>query len=65
MFCDDDWNTKGVIAYTTVEEAKIKAERGYKNISEKWQESPYNDDDINDYLRDEYNVDPKSKCNYM
>ncbi len=61
MFCDEDWGTKGVIAFTTVEEAKIKAERGYKGITEKWQESTCTENEIDDFLRDEYDVDPKSE----
>lgn len=41
MLCDEEWNPKGVIQFTTIEEAKIKAERGYKGITEKWHNSPY------------------------
>ena len=61
MFCDEDWVVKGVLNYTTIDEAKIKAERGYKGISEKWQECPYDEESRNDFLRDEYEVDPKSE----
>lgn len=61
MFCDASWQVLGVIAYTTIEEAKIKAERGYKGISDKWVASPYSEDQIEDFLRDEYEVDPKSE----
>jgi hypothetical protein len=61
MLCDKVWNTVGVIKFTTIEEAKIKAERGYRGITNKWQESPYSHQDINDFLRDEYEVDPRSE----
>jgi len=61
MFCDENWLTKGVIPFTTIEEAKIKAERGYKGITRKWQKSPYTQNEVDDYLRDEYEVDPKSE----
>lgn len=61
MLCDSDWNAKGVIVYTTIEEAKIRAERAYKGISQKWQTSSYTQNEIDDFLRDEYEVDPKSE----
>ena len=61
MFCDNLWSVKGVIPFTTIDEAKIKAERVYKGISLKWQESPFSDEEIRDYLRDEYEVDPYSQ----
>jgi hypothetical protein len=61
MLCDEEWDTKGLIQFTTIEEAQLKAERGYKGINEKWQESPYSQDEIDEYLRDVYEVDPKSE----
>ncbi len=61
MFCEDDWSVKGVIPFTTIEETKTKAERGYNGISSKWKKNPYSEDEIDDYLRDEYEVDPKSE----
>ncbi|MCU7930715.1 MAG: ClpX C4-type zinc finger protein [Candidatus Thiodiazotropha sp. (ex Codakia rugifera)] len=61
MFCKEDWAVKGVIPFTTIEEAKTKAEKGYNGISSKWKMSPYNEEDIDDFLRDEYEVDPKSE----
>lgn len=61
MICDEGWNAKGVIQFATIEEAKIKAERGYKGLNEKWQDSPYSQQEIDDFLRDEYGVDPRSE----
>lgn len=61
MFCDSSWEVLGVIAFTTIEEAKIKAERGYSGISDKWISSPYSTDQIDEFLRSEYQVDPKSE----
>ncbi len=61
MFCDHDWSVKGVIPFTSIEEAKIKAERGYKGISSKWNASTYSDEEIQDFLIDEYDVDPYSE----
>ncbi len=61
MLCDEKWNVKGVIQSTNIEEAKIQAERGYKGITEKWQESPYSQQEIDDFLREEYEVDPNSE----
>jgi ClpX C4-type zinc finger len=61
FFCDADWTTKGVIAFTTVDEAKLKAERGYKGITNKWIDSPYSDEDLATFLRDVYEVDPKAE----
>jgi hypothetical protein len=61
MFCNSDWTVKGVIAFTSVEEAKIKAERGYAGITSKWHDSSYAEEDINNFLRDDYEVDPNSE----
>jgi hypothetical protein len=60
-FCDTDWTSKGVIAFTSVEEARTKAERGYRGITNKWIESPYSDAQVSDFLRDVYEVDPKAE----
>ncbi|MEW5757530.1 MAG: ClpX C4-type zinc finger protein [Pseudomonadota bacterium] len=61
MFCNASWQAKGVIAFTNIEEAKIKAERGYQGITDKWKYSPYSEEEINNFLRDEYEVDPRSE----
>lgn len=61
MLCNVDWDVKGVIPFATSDEAKIRAERGYKGISSKWKISPYSDEEILDFLRNEYDVDPLSE----
>ena len=61
LFCNAEWGAEGVIAFTSMEEAKRKAERGYRGISQKWTISPYTEDDLNEFLRNEYNVDPLSE----
>src|SRR5262245_52959953 len=60
-FCASDWTSKRVIAFTSVEEARIKAERRYARITKKWIESPYTDAQVADFLRDVYEVDPKAE----
>ncbi len=59
MLCNENWQAQGVICFSTIEEAKIKAEKGYKGILSKWQESSYNKDEVSEFLRNEYEVDPK------
>jgi hypothetical protein len=61
MFCDDAWNCKGVIAFTSVDEAKARAELGYKGIARKWVPAPYSDEDVATFLRDVYEVDPNAE----
>jgi hypothetical protein len=61
MLCDEGWNAEGVLHFTTIEEAKAKAELGYKGISNKWKDSPYGQQEIDDFLRDVYEVDPRSE----
>lgn len=61
LFCDGDWEPIGCIPFTTVEEAKIRAEKGYTGISALWQEAPYDDAAVDEFLRDEYEVDPRSE----
>jgi len=69
MFCDKSWETLGVICFNSLSEAKIKAEKGYTGITAKWQESPYSEKQVREYLRDEYEVDPtaqwwKTTCSF-
>lgn len=61
LFCNDEWEVRGVIPFASVEEAKTKAERGYSGITRKWQDSPYSEEETNRYLREEYEVDPNSR----
>jgi len=61
LFCDGEWSSKGCIAFSKVEEAKIKAERGYPGISSLWSETPHDDNAVADFLRDVYDVDPSSE----
>lgn len=61
LFCDADWNSQGVIAFTTVEEAKLKAERGYPAIAGRWLPTPHDQSAVDEFLRNEYEVDPKSE----
>ncbi len=61
MLCNKNWEAEGVIGFTTIEEAKLKAENGYKGISNKWHESEYSEEEISEFLRNEYEVDPKSE----
>ena len=61
LFCDAEWNSQGCIAFTTVEEAKLKAERDYPAIAGQWHATPHDQSAIDDFLRDVYEVDPKSE----
>lgn len=61
LFCNSDWESQGVIACTSVDEARLRFERGYRGISQKWQQSPYSDEEVDDYLRDVYEVDPNAE----
>ena len=61
LFCDSEWNSLGCIAFTTVEEAKLKAERGYPAIAGQWVSTPHDQCAIDNFLRDVYEVDPKSE----
>ena len=60
-FCDADWQTKGCIAFKTVEEAKGKAERGYQGISAKWRNSEASPEELDRFLREDYEVDPTTQ----
>ncbi len=60
-FCDDDWSCKGVIGHKSIDDAKAQAERGYRGITVKWKPSPYSDEQVAEYLRDSYGVDPTTE----
>ena len=69
VFCDEAWRVKGVIAFESFDEAKLKAERGYVGISKKWKKSPYSQEEVHEFLRMEYDVDPtsewwRSRCSF-
>jgi hypothetical protein len=61
LFCEADWSTRSAFPYTTVEEAKLQAERGYEGIRGNWMPSTYSEEDIKSFLREEYQVDPNTK----
>jgi len=61
LFCDSDWNSKGAIAFKSVEEAKSKAEKGYQGISTIWVEANFSKEETDKYLREVYRVDPDTK----
>ena len=60
LFCDEYWEPKGMAPYSSVEEAKIHAERGYTGLNSKWVNSAYSLVEVEEYLRSEYEVDPTS-----
>ncbi|QMU60622.1 MAG: hypothetical protein GKR92_02485 [Gammaproteobacteria bacterium] len=61
FFCNSEWEPQGTIAFDSVDEAKQKAERGYEGISHNWIDSPHSDNQVNDFLREEYEVDPNTE----
>ncbi|RNC66338.1 MAG: hypothetical protein ED859_16465 [Desulfuromonadales bacterium] len=61
LFCDAEWNSKGAIGCKSVEEAKAKAEKGYKGISSKWVHAEASKEELDNYLREVYEVDPNSE----
>jgi hypothetical protein len=61
LFCDSEWNCKGVIGCKSVEEAKIKAEKGYEGISSKWVHAEASKGELDNYLRKVYEVDPNTE----
>jgi hypothetical protein len=61
LFCDTEWNCKGVISLKTVEEAKAKAEKGYEGISAKWIHSGASQEEVDKYLREVYEVNPDTE----
>ena len=60
FFCNDSWEPKGTIPCTSFDEAKKRIERGYIGICEKLEMSPYSQDEVDEFLRNEYEVDPNS-----
>jgi ClpX C4-type zinc finger len=61
FFCDERWDPQGVIACSSIDGAKIKAERGYSGLATKWIDSPYADADVDHFLREVYAVDPRTE----
>jgi hypothetical protein len=60
-FCDSEWNTLGVTAHKSIDEAKAQAERGYRGISSKWFPSPYSETQVSEYIRESYGLDPTTE----
>jgi hypothetical protein len=60
LFCDKSWDVKGVIEFSNIDEAKEKAEKGYKGISGKWKNIDISKEELDRYLRDEIEVDPNT-----
>ena len=60
-FCDDEWRSKGVTAHKTIEDAKAQAERGYRGVAAKWLSSPYSEEQVAEFIRDSYGLDPNTE----
>ena len=58
FLCDEQWEPKGTLVGASVEDAKNEVERGYKGISKKWVDEPYSENEIDEYLREDYGVNP-------
>ena len=61
LFCDENWESKGVIGFDSIEAAKAKAEIGYQGISAKWVDLKAPKDELDRFLREEYEVDPDTE----
>ncbi len=61
FFCNKEWEPQGTIGLESAEAAKEKAEVGYKGISNKWVNAEASKDELNRFLREEYEVDPDSE----
>lgn len=61
LFCDSNWESKGVIAFDSVEAAKAKAELGYQGIGRKWVDTAFSKEEVDRFLREEYEVDPATE----
>ncbi|MEJ2169215.1 MAG: ClpX C4-type zinc finger protein [Desulfobacterales bacterium] len=61
FFCNEDWEPQGTIGLDSVDAAKEKAEVGYKGINEKWVNAEASKEELNNYLRDVYEVDPDTE----
>src|SRR5690606_28239714 len=61
FFCDEGWEPKGTARFSSIEEAKIHAERGYNGLDKKWRNSSDTLAEVEEFLRVEYEVDPGSR----
>ena len=53
LHCDDSWESLGATAYSTIEEARAKAERIYPGVSKLWIDANVSEEQAAAYL-DEY-----------
>lgn len=58
---NEDWEPQGTLVGASLDDAKNHVEKGYKGISRKWKESPYSDSEVEEYLVDEYGVNPNTE----
>jgi len=61
FFCDLDWDPQGGVGLESIEEAKAKAEIGYKGITDKWIPTEFSKDELDKFLRESYEVDPDTE----
>jgi len=61
FFCDQNWEPQGAIGLQSIEAAKEKAEKGYKGISKNWATFAISNAEVNQFLREEYEVDPNTE----
>ena len=60
FFCDEEWEPKGTIGFDNLEDAKGKAERGYKDVTEKWINYEISESDLDKYIAEELEADPNT-----
>ena len=61
FLCGEDWEVKGVIVASSVDEALEKAECGYVGLRSNWQDHPSTDEEVARFLEAEYGVDPSTE----
>jgi hypothetical protein len=59
--CDSNWHVLGAIGAPTIEEAKARAERAYKGISEKWIHKDTTPEEARSWIREQ---DPNMICSF-
>jgi hypothetical protein len=61
LFCNSSWESQGIAVLRSVEDAKKKAERGYAGIGAKWKQSNATQQEIDEFIRNEYGFDPNTE----
>jgi hypothetical protein len=62
LFCDEEWNSLGVVACASIDEARKRAESEYQGIATKWIDANVSEEQAARYIDEQWRDERCSFC---